>query len=249
MTRLKKLGSSLVRQSREENDMGRLAAMICGAVCVTMAMSAESRATIDAVDPFGDAPSTAIINEDPEDHSLWVSWQNKNTGQCAFTFLSSGDQLFDDVRVFGFGGNDTLTFAPSSSGPYIHFCGFPISPPAQEGFRIYLYGGDGNDILGGPGEDYWAFGQNGNDILKSNRADSMMLGGAGDDQIVMSKTSSIFFSGGIFDGEAGNDCLAIPKEWSPASQACGSGTDRWSGPGAKPADCEIYDACCSFVPC
>jgi Ca2+-binding RTX toxin-like protein len=71
------------------------------------------------------------------------------------------------VRVFGRGGNDTVTVSEANGA----------LPPA------FLFGGAGNDsLLGGSGADL-VFGGTGNDPLQGKGGGDLLFGGAGDDTL------------------------------------------------------------------
>jgi Ca2+-binding RTX toxin-like protein len=107
------------------------------------------------------------------------------------------------IRVFGKGGNDTITFDEASG-----------ALPAGA-----LFGGAGNDLLiGGSGSDL-LFGGSTNDTLLSKGGFDLLFGGAGNDTLTGGDADDLVF------GEAGDDRMI----WNPGDDTDlnegGSGTD------------------------
>jgi Ca2+-binding RTX toxin-like protein len=109
------------------------------------------------------------------------------------------------IRIFGLGGNDTLT-VDDGNGPM---------PPAN------LVGGDGDDILtgsasddlldGGPGNDT-LFGRGGNDTLMGGPGKDTLVGGPGVDQLSGGDGDDVFVwnpgdGSDVIEGENGHDTL------------------------------------------
>jgi hypothetical protein len=209
---------------------------------------AESTARADLMvgDPFGNESSLGFVNRDPTDGTHWINWQNKATGACTFTFLGNGG-FSDNIHVSLLGGDDTLIIVTASGG--FNFCGFPMVGPNSNGRAISIIGFAGNDVISSATHFGAYIGNDGNDVLLSDRDGVALEGSAGDDTI----QDSGFITGGTgaFSGSGGNDCMRI-NPFIPGFQqmSCGSGTDSWSGPGTKPADCETFStSCCPMVFC
>jgi Ca2+-binding RTX toxin-like protein len=93
------------------------------------------------------------------------------------------------IRIFGFGGNDTLSI-DESGGPM---------PPAN------LFGGEGNDTLTGSAAADLLDGGPGNDILSGKGGNDRLMGGPGDDTLIGGPGQDELFAG------PGNDQIV----WSP----------------------------------
>jgi len=107
------------------------------------------------------------------------------------------------IRVFGRGGNDTITFDEASG-----------ALPAG-----MLYGGDGVDIINGGSNSDFLFGGGTNDTLIAKGGFDLLFGGAGNDTLTSGDADDQSF------GEAGDDRMI----WNPGDDTDlnegGSGTD------------------------
>ena len=189
--------------------------------------------------PFGNAPVSVRIGSDPE--GQWIGWQNQTTGECAWDWIGDTTGINDDYLVASGQGNDSLVVQTTLAT----FCGYPIGIPRYNGHVLDLYGYGGNDFLSSPTTlNTSIFGGEGNDWITSGNGIATLKGFNGDDLILASGSGF----GGRYYGEAGNDCLFIKPTLAPALMTCGDGTaDRWSGPGTRPATCEITEThCCGF---
>ena len=214
---------------------------VCGAAF--FGLGADARASVTKHDNFGNAGSWFIIGRDPNDgNSHWLGWQRKSDGACAWENIGGSGGLTDNYWLYGDGGDDNIIIVPSAG---ITFCGFFMQAPTQNGYRMNLFGGDGNDYLSTNGGIADLQGGAGNDSLYTWDGTGWNYGEAGNDLIIAPNASG---SGGYFNGGADNDCIYVNSGQSPWGMDCGSGTDQWQGPGSRPASCETtVTNCCGGI--
>ncbi len=90
------------------------------------------------------------------------------------------------IRVYGFGGNDTITFNEANGAlpPGLLAGGAGNNTLTGGSGGDVLFGGAANDILLGKGGLDLLFGCAGNDTLTGGDADDQVFGGAGDDRMI-----------------------------------------------------------------
>lgn len=119
--------------------------------------------------------------------------------------------LVSTIRIYGYGGNDTINLANFSRSASI-------------------YGGDGDDQLtGGSGHDR-IFGGLGEDIIDGLAGNDTIYGDAGDDQIVGGSGNDLLFGGAgydLIDGGAGDDYIEADE--GDDTILGGSGNDYLDG--------------------
>lgn len=102
-------------------------------------------------------------------------------GDAADNVMSGYDFGDKGVKLYGFGGNDTLEGTKMSDN---------------------LFGGEGHDTLnGGKGNDY-LYGENGNDILNGGEGNDQLWGGNGNDSLNGGAGNDYLYAG------VGNDTLS-----------------------------------------
>jgi hypothetical protein len=204
----------------------------------TLAAARAAQAFTIVDDPFGDAPSQAYVNKDPDDNTMWINWKNLNTGACAFTFLGGAAGFNDDYEINLLGGNDSLVVV-TTTGQF-SFCGYPMTAPLYNGHALDVRAGAGNDsIYAGSGASFILFGDDGDDRILTSRFDVFMWGGTGNDSMRNAASGTPNAFGSTTQGGPGNDCIRINTSLDPAQQECGSGFDSWFGPDLLPFDCEV----------
>jgi Ca2+-binding RTX toxin-like protein len=202
------------------------------------AWSVDARAYTELQDPYGDAASEAHIGSDA--WGQWIGWQNMSTSDCSWTQIGDTTGLFDDYLVSGLGGDDHIRVRSTT----LSFCGYPLATPSYNGHYLDLSGGAGNDTLWSVTTlDTWIFGGDGNESINSGRGSAGLFSQNGDDTIWATGSGS----GAQEDGGNGNDCLFIVSTQTPSNMSCGDGSDLWSGPGSRPADCETTDTHCCGI--
>lgn len=216
--------------------------------------SSAAQANVTVVSPFGNDPVTAIVNRDPGDTLMWVSWKNNTTGACAFTQVGGSSGLSDNLVVKTGSGSDTLStrYGASFNGSGgLTFCGYTVEEPILNGYFVNFQAEGGNDYLGsGLSGTYHLYSGAGNDQMWLDTPGSAMGSGGSDSlfggtSVTSSGTSRTFWS------HEGSDCLDISTGMSPApTMGCGADSDWWSGPGTKPSDCEnsFTPSCTSYCP-
>lgn len=201
--------------------------------------SVDAHATT-LTNPFGSRPVTAYVGSDSA--GQWIGWKDQIFGACHWDWIGDTTGLNDNYLVYGGAGADGI-FVVSTP---ITFCGYPLGVPSYGGRFMTIMGNGGNDKLWSPGTlDTNIDGGGGNDWIMSGRGSSFLYGDVGNDLI--------FGSGSGYGGEKygnwGDDCLFIAVTLERTRAVCGEGTDRWSGPGTQPPDCEIIDThCCGLCP-
>jgi hypothetical protein len=135
-------------------------------------------------------------------------------------------QISQLVRVFGGGGNDTIT---AGSGPTTVYGGDGDDKLTGGLGRVMLYGQAGNDSLYGGAQPDMLEGGDGNDRLYGRDGDDTLRGGTGQDQLWGGNGNDRLDGGDGNDqlkGEAGNDVLVA-----------GLGNDQvWGGEGDDQLD-------------
>ncbi len=90
------------------------------------------------------------------------------------------------IRVFGRGGNDTITFNEANGAlpPGLLFGGAGINTLTGGAGADFLFGGSTNDTLLGKGGFDFLMGGPGNDTLTGGDADDQVFGGADNDRLI-----------------------------------------------------------------
>ena len=152
---------------------------------------ADANSEIEISFALGDGSDLVKINYTGA--AEWV--QFRSTG------IDNGNDGDEDVytagietqRIYGKGGNDTLN-APLYIG----------------GGTLYLYGGDGNDVLYGSEETDWLYGEVGDDDIRGAGGNDKLYGGVGSDN---------------YSGGDGNDVLWEDASADPDFFSGGNGID------------------------
>jgi Ca2+-binding RTX toxin-like protein len=216
--------------------------MIGLGVCLLGLVVSRNASAFTSLDnPFGNAPVMAVVNQDPVNGGHWISWKRLSDGSCFFDSIG-GTSFNDDYDVVAGTGGDHLVIwnvLGTSS-----FCGFPVSAPNYGGHFMDLIGNSGADHLETGTGDTYLVGNAGDDVL-SGATTLYMEGDAGNDTEWLGNSTT----GGTYTTGDGNDCMHVPSAHS-ATMSCGAGTDKWQGPGTRPADCESTNSgCCPGIVC
>jgi len=184
--------------------------------------------------PYGNTQVKARVGGNA--YGQWIAWQNLLSGECFWDQIGDTTGLNDDYFVASGQDSDNLAIM----GTLETVCGWEIGVPLYNGHHVDLFGYGGHDTLTCPTTgDTWIYGGSENDWIVSNRGSAYLYGGYGDDVIIAGGSGIV----GKVRGEAGNDCLYIKPPLWPALMSCGAGIDHWSGPGTRPADCEVTSLC------
>jgi Ca2+-binding RTX toxin-like protein len=209
------IGSGLVPADSQAANQGPAQAKVTALVFDANHGRAQTQLHVDIVAPSVSAVFVGgilTVTGDNQDNTLVVSRDPAGTliVNGGTIPISGGPATVANtslVRIFGFGGNDTLTM-DEANGPL---------PPAN------LFGGEGDDVLtgsssgdvldGGPGNDTLVGragndllrGGTGNDILNGGQGSDTILAGEGDDQIVWNPGDG----SDVIEGQGGNDVLVF----------------------------------------
>jgi hypothetical protein len=133
--------------------------------------------------------------------------------------------------VVGGEADDNIQVVPSSG---VTICGFPLSPPIYNGWRIDIEGGIGNDSITagtGPGNLYAEYSD---DLAETNHSriytfnsTATLTGADGSDIFYVYSTSPLMY----IVGQGGDDFFVMPKVGSNNVEFAdgGSGSDRFYG--------------------
>src|SRR4051812_47918852 len=139
------------------------------AAVALLATAGSAIANTSAIDPFGEAGSTAYVGNEPSSgNTQWIGWKKKITGAGSWEQLGNASGLFALTEVWARGGNDTIIVATSN----VSWCGRNLTPPIFGGFVMDIYGENGDDILKSEGTANVAAisGGPGNDVISCGRA-------------------------------------------------------------------------------
>lgn len=199
------------------------------------AWSADAHAVNNVTSPFINDPVIARIGSHPS--GQWIGWQSQLTGQCVWRIIGNQSGLYDDTLVF-FGQSGDLIYVQDQS---VDFCGARLGVPLYNGRHLDLFGGDGDNVMWSLSTgNTWIDGGTGKDQIYSGRGSAQLSGWGGDDKLWASGSGT----GLKVLGGYGDDCLTISTNLTPTKMSCGEGSDRWAGPGTRPADCEATALLC-----
>lgn len=212
-----------------------------GIILQNVALSSLTASNFSGCDPAGGAgfPGANFFGG-AQGEQIWGSW-----GDDRIEGVAGDDNLFGhggDDLIMGGAGNDLLNGGPgddvlhggdgrdrfeeggaagAADGDDVYYGEggddfFSIFRVVGDPGRATVWGGDGNDYIGGSSmSDLVVDGGAGNDSLGVSNVDRWTFnGGAGDDAVGLQyayRNSTLFFGSGTFDGGAGHDTVGVDE--------------------------------------
>jgi len=186
--------------------------------------------TIDPSDPMLDimaTPTSAAaiaLRNGQSDHSIYTSSGSASSGATDGNDIVTTAQGGGADRVYGQGGNDTVTTGAQNDEI---FGGDGNDNLSGANGNDAIYGGLGNDNLAGEGGNDLLSGGDGNDTLNGGLGEDVLIGGLGSDTLRgdagrdMVINGTVAFSGGNADAKVWGDTndvamLLLLNNWAAA---------------------------------